>query len=714
MTKRVRIQLLIGFGLLATAWLPVVTLSAPSQAGITLNFKDTEIREVAQSIGEITGRNFILDPRVKGRVTVLSAKPISADAVYQTFLSVLQVHNFAAVPAGDVIKIIPATDAKQVPGVDLPENFRGLVDDVVTHVIEIQNVPAAQLVPILRPLIAQYGHLAAYPGSNVLIISDHAANVERLMHIIQRIDQKSDEEIEMIPLQNATATEVVRVLTALTQGAQREGAVPQVLAADERTNSVLIGGEKSQRLRMRALITHLDTPLEQGGNTQVVYLRFASAENLANILKGYVTEAGAESGKPAAPGAAPAGMAISIIPEPDTNALVITAPPKVMRNLRAVIDQLDIRRAQVLVEAIIVEMTADKAAELGVTWAINGSDDNSGPAGLTNFSGSGVGIAQVGAAAASGNVASALGAVPDGLTLGIGRIASGQFSFAALLRALSGDAASNILSTPSVLTLDNEEAEIKVGQEVPFLTGQFTTGTGGTGSVTGNPFQTIQRQEVGLKLKIKPQINEGNNIFLNIEQEVSSLAGSAVNPLTAITNKRTITTRVIAENGETIVLGGLIDDNLRETEQRVPVLGSIPLLGNLFKYRSTKKVKQNLMVFLRPTIIRDGTEAALQTNAKYNYIRDLQLGRETGVSLMPGESKPVLPELPPRPAGTMEPERDARPDTEPVTDQAVPAPAVTPGEPPAGDGSPPTETPAQEAPAAGAASEPSPANDGKH
>lgn len=620
-----------------------------SQATMTLNFVDTEIRDVASSIGQITGKNFILDPRVKGRVTVVSAQPIPIDAVYDTFLSVLQVHNFAAVPGDDnMIKIIPAVDARQVAGNDLPSGDVP-ADDVVTQVIEVQNLEAAQLVPVLRPLVPQTGHLSAYPGGRMLIISDRAANVDRLIRIIRRLDQTSDEEVEVIPLQNASASETVRVLTALTQGRQEAGRQPPTMVADDRTNSILIGGDKGARLRMRALIAHLDTPLESGGNTQVIYLSYANAENLATILKGHVTETANTASADKAASAQTAGYSdVVILHEPDTNALVITAPPKVMRTLQNIIEKLDIRRAQVHVEAIIAEITSNNSAELGVTWATLDESGGNTPAAITNFPGSGIGVGQVGAAAAAGGDtgAQALGSILSsaaGLTLGFGRIRDGDVSFVGLLRALTGSASTNILSTPSLTTMDNEEAEIKVGQEVPFLTGSFTNTGASQGNI--NPFQTIQRKEVGLSLKITPQISDSNTIVLAIAQEVSSLSQGSQGAVDLVTDKRTINTSVVAESGEIIVLGGLIDERVRESEQRVPLLGSIPILGQLFRYDTSSKEKRNLMVFIKPSILRTPADSSYFTGEKYRYIREMQRGLHDGdVYMIPGERQPALPD----------------------------------------------------------------------
>lgn len=672
-------RIIVAFLLTVALTLQSAGMAAENSATITLNFKDSDIREVAASIGQITGKNFIVDPRVKGRVTVISAQPISTEAVYATFLSVLQVHGFAAIPAeGNTVKIVPAVDARQLPGAQqVPIPYQGPGDEVVTQVLEVQYVPAAQLVAILRPLVPQHGHLAAYQPSNMLIISDTAANVERIARIVRRIDQSSDDDIEVIALQHASATEVVRVLTALNQGAAREGGGNITMVADERTNSILVGGDKNERLRLTAIISHLDTPLEQGGDTQVVYLNYADAENISTILKGYSTETQQTSSGQGGGASGATGTEVSIIPDTDTNALVITAPPKLMRSIRSVISKLDIRRAQVMVEAIIVEISSEKAAELGVTWAADASDEH-GVVGLTNFSGSGVGVVQFAGAAQSGNFSS----LPDGISLGFGRIESGRFSFAGLLRALAGDGTTNILSTPTLMTMDNEEAEIQVGQEVPFITGQFSTigtgtGTGGTSPV--NPFQTIQRKEVGVQLKIKPQINEGNAVIMQIEQEVSSIASGATGAADLITNKRTIKTRVIAESGTIVVLGGLIDDQLIESEQRVPILGSIPVLGNLFRYRSTQKTKRNLMVFLQPTVLTDGIQASHLTESKYNYIRAEQLRvHEDDVQLMPGAVRPMLPPIeekraesavpPPAAVPVLDENKDAEPDND-ATDQ---------------------------------------------
>jgi general secretion pathway protein D len=617
----------------------VYVLALPcANAQTTPNFREADIRKIVEAVSEVTGKTFILDPRVTAKVTILSKTPLSAEAFYEAFLSILEVHGYVAIATGDVIKIVPDASARQKPTLLSTEGAAS--DDIVTQVIQVHNIGAAQLVPILRPLIPQYGHLAAHPGSNMLIISDRSQNVERMLHIIRRIDLSSDDEIEVVPLEHASSAEVVRVLTALTQTPRADGMpVTTSLVADARTNSILIGGEKAGRLRLRALIAHLDTPLEDGGSTQVRYLRYADAEELAGKLQTHFTQQ-ATAG---AGGASPQEQ-ISVWADLQTNAIVVNAPPKMMRSLMSIVDKLDIRRAQVLVEAIIVEVLADRVSDLGITWAVEGSGSNS-PVGLTNFSGAGTNLINLIGATQGGNGIdpSAAGAIGEGVTVGVGRIVDGGTSFAAILNALEGDATTNIISTPTIVTTDNEEASLNVGQEVPFVTGSFTN-TGAAGGAV-NPFQTIQREQVGVKLTLTPQINEGDAILLKIAQEISSISESAQGASDLITNERTIDTTVIVEDGGILVLGGLIEDSLRESTQKVPILGSIPLLGALFRSRSVDKVKTNLMVFIRPKILRDGTEAAIATNAKYNFTRDLLLQDGKNVRQMIGEDRPSIPPL---------------------------------------------------------------------
>jgi general secretion pathway protein D len=648
---------------LLTLATPGVTLGQ-AQGGITPNYKDADLSQIIEAVSAVTGKNFIVDPRVRAQVTMLSSTPMSPDAFYEAFLSILQVHGFVAVPSGDVVKIIPDANARQLPANDLPSRVSSTSDEIVTQVIAVKNVSAAQLVPILRPLIPQYGHLAAYPASNMLIISDRASNVSRMARIIERIDQTGDEEIDVIPMEHASAMEVVRIVNQLyTTAAAEGGGMPTVkMVADERTNSVLVSGERSQRLRLKTLITHLDTPLEAGGDAQVRYLRYADAEKLATKLReqiqGIVAAAAPSGGAPGA-GGAPAAVAIAgsggvdrsvtIWADPQTNALVVTAPPKIMRSVMAIVDRLDIRRAQVLLEGILVELSIDKSADLGVNWLVadRDADGNFLPAGgfIQPVNGTGIGEIIQGV-----RDPESIAALPSGLTLGVGRIVTNGLSWAALIRALQATGNTNIIATPSVMTLDNEEAEIKVAKEVPILTGSYTNQgiTGSQGQV--NPFQTISREEVGIILKITPQINDGGSVVLKISQEASSVAASSEQVLAAqqglIINQRTVTTKVLAEDGGIIVLGGLLSDEAREERAQVPFLGSIPLLGELFKTRKVNKTRTNLLFFVRPRILRDGVDAAIETNAKYNYIRKQQEEAFGGkVPLMPTERQPQLPPL---------------------------------------------------------------------
>lgn len=644
--------------MLALAMFLAVMRADAQQPGpqIMPNYREADLRQVVEAVGEVTGRNFLVDPRVTGQVTFLSYSPMSAEAFYEAFLATLQIHGFIAVESEDVVRIVPDATARVHPG--LAEEIGG--DRIVTQVVQLANVGAAQLVPILRPLIPQYGHLAAHPGSNTLIIVDRGSNVDRMLNIIGRMDQASDEEIEVIRLENASASEVVTMLGALEQGAVTEGIPPMQIAADDRTNSILMSGPTDRRLRYRALIAHLDTPSGEAGNTQVRYLNYASAEDLAqNLQTQFASAASAEGGAPP--------ESINIWADAGTNSLIINAPARIMQDMNAVIDRLDIRRAQVQVDAIIVELSERRANELGVNWILQGSRENA-PVGGTNFSSPNApGIIQLAnaAAGASGSGATGLSLDPQGLLAAVGRIADSGSSWAALLSALASDTATNIVATPTLVTLDNEEATISVGSEVPFLTGQYGSTAGTVGTL--NPFQTISRNPVGTTLTITPQINEGSGVKLVIVQETSSISPAVEGAVDLVTDQRSITTSVFVDDGNILVLGGLIDDQLREVERRVPVLGRIPGLGGLFRSQTTELDKTNLMVFIRPTILRDSAQAAFQTDAKYRYIRDLQLQQgEQSVQLMSDAQRPTLPELPPVEAPETVDESGAgdEPDTE--------------------------------------------------
>ncbi|HET9390688.1 MAG TPA: type II secretion system secretin GspD [Steroidobacteraceae bacterium] len=648
--------------------LVVASVASAQQTGrITPNFKDADLTQITEAVGAATGKTFIIDPRVRAQVTMLSSTPMTPAAFYQAYLAILQVHGFIAVQNGDIVKVLPDANARQVPSIDLPDRVSSTSDEIVTQVIDVRNVNAAQLVPILRPLIPQYGQLAAYPASNILIISDRANNVDRITRIVRRIDQvgSGDQEPEIIPLQNASSAEIVRVVNSLYQGqgAAAEGGTPVKVVADDRSNSVLVAGDQGQRLRIRALIAHLDTPLDSGGDTQVRYLHYADADKIAPKLKEQITGV-AQATQGSAPGAAASPQAQAeksamVWADPQNNALVITAPPKIMRAVMSIIDKLDIRRRQVLVEAVIVEVNTDKTAQLGVNWAEFERGTGTVPAGAfvspVGSSGSIVDLANDVGGLVTGTATSAT--LPTGATFAVGRISSGGLNFAAMLSALRGDSDTNVIATPSTMTLDNQEAEIKVAEEVPFVTGSFAnTGTVSNGAV--NPFQTIQREEVGTILKVTPSIAaEGNSVVLKISIESSSVLPTSVSSVDITTSKRTITTNVLIEDGGIVVLGGLISDSNTKNKQQVPFLGSIPLIGELFKTRHVEATKNNLMIFIRPKILRDQVQAAYEADSKYNYMMDQQRaynGKRELLPLLPGVKKPMLtaPPTPPAPGST--------------------------------------------------------------
>jgi len=685
-----------------------IPLAAPAakpqeNATITPNYKDADLGQIIQAVSEVTGKNFIIDPRVNAKVTMLSSTPMSPAAFYEAFLSVLQVYGYVAVPAGKVIKIVQNTDARQLPSIDLPGDVNPNSDEIVTQIITMKNISAAQLVPLLRPLIPQQGHLAAYPGSNMLIISDRASNVNRIMRIIERMDSSSDEPVEVVPLHNASAAELVRIVTQLNQGGggaqtPEGGGTAAKVVADERTNSILISGEKSQRLRIKALIINLDTPLQSGGDTQVRYLRYADAEKIAEKLKGQATASAKAQGGPATAPAAGGGgsnvdASVTIWADAPTNSLVLTAPPKIMKSLMAVIDKLDIRRAQVQVEAIIVEVDVNKSSNLGVQWALYGQGSTTVPAAVTNLPGSGTSIVDLAAAAAGGTLSSITSStLGTGATLAIGRYNSTSgTNFAALLQALRSDGTSNIISTPSIITMNNEEAEVKVTQEIPLITGSYTSSTASTNGTT-SPFETIQREEVGTILKVTPHINEGNSVQLKIEQEDSSPGAKLTDSADISTNKRSIKTTVLIEDGGIIVLGGLMSDTVTESEDRVPGLGAIPIIGNLFKSRSGSRQKKNLIVFIRPKILRDANQTEATSVEKYNEVRGEERTLHKGhITLLPGETQPAIPAIP---AG-----RVRAPDPAPTNPGGATVDPATPGAPvPAPQSAAPARTAPQSTP----------------
>jgi general secretion pathway protein D len=691
--------------------------SAQTTQRITPNFKDADITQIAEAVSAATGKNFIIDPRVRAQVTMLSSTPMSPDAFYQAFLSILQVYGFIAVPAGNIVKILPDTNARQIPGLDLPDHVSATSDEIVTQVLDVKNVSAQQLVPILRPMVPTYGHLAAVPAGNILIITDHASNVNRMMRIIRRIDQVGNQDPEIFTLTNASASEVVRTVNALYQGAAANEGVAVKVVADERSNSVLVAGDEGQKLRIRALIAHLDTPLAAGGDTRVRYLHYADADKLAPKLKEQIT--GIAQAAAGAPGAGGAGQVATptaaaernamVWADPTTNSLIITAPPKIMKAVMDIIDKLDIRRPQVLVEAIIADIDFDKDSELGVNWAAYANGTNVPAAGFVSPVG---GTSIVDLAGAVENPANVTTTLLQGTTIGIGRVAGSGLNFAAILRAIRADTDDNVIATPSAVTMDNQEAELKVAQEVPFVTGQYTSGTAVTNGQV-NPFQTIQREEVGTILKITPTISaEGTALMLKISIESSSIGQKPAGAVDLVTNKRTVSTTVLIEDGGIAVLGGLIEDDTTKGENRVPFLGNIPIIGLLFKTRNESITKNNLMIFIRPKILRDAAQAAYETDLKYNYMLDQQkpiLNSHDALPLLPGVQRGRLPPLPPAPPpGTSQsttPSNGPAPSAAPSSAAPVvtpPASAPADATPTVPQGSPPQPTGAVVAPGSAA------------
>ncbi|MBV4542422.1 type II secretion system secretin GspD [Pseudomonas vlassakiae] len=583
-----------------------------------VNFVDTELGEFIDSVSRITGTTFIVDPRVKGKVTVRTVDRHDADAIYDIFLAQLRAQGYAAVdlPNGSV-KIVPDQAARLEPVPVEPAGKPSAGSDgVATRVFNVRNAASEQMLGILKPLIdARVGVITPYPAANLLVVTDWRSNLERIDSLLRQLDQVSDEPLQVMPLRHASAADTAQLLTRLL--AREQGADSTQVVADPRSNALLVRGSTD---RVRALLGQLDRPSDNqhSSNTQVMYLRHANAAEVVKVLRG-LSQEGAVPGEAAGEGegkarpvmAAASDSGIRLEYEEGTNAVVMVGPDSELAAYRSIVEQLDIRRAQVVVEAIIAEVSDIQAQELGVQWLF--ADEKFG-AGIVNFGSNGVNIANIAGAAASGDN-EALGELlssTTGATAGFGHIGGG-FNFAMLINALKGKSGFNLLSTPTLLTLDNAEASILVGQEVPFVTGSVTQNN-------TNPYQTIERKEVGVKLRIKPQINVDNSVRLDIVQEVSSIAESRA-ASDVITNKREIKTKVMVEDNGLVILGGLISDELSTSDQRVPLLGDIPYLGRLFRSDASKNTKQNLMVFIRPRILRDGPSLASLSEGKYRTLQ---------------------------------------------------------------------------------------------
>ena len=629
---------------LLLCWAPVA-----SAQEYTVNLKDTDIQEFIKFVADVTGTTMVVDPNVKGKVRVISSKPVTQAELYDLFLSILDVQGYTAVRSGQVIRIIPSKDARSAPVPLMEDQDAGDNDEYVTQVIRLDNISAAKLIPVLRPLVPQQAHMAAYAPSNAIILSDIRSNIGRIVDIIERMDRSAVQTTEIIRLKYGVAEDVVSMLNTLEKSRQGEGAEADkeaILVADKRTNSVVVTADELTVERIRKLVSYLDTPLEQSGNVRVIYLEYADALEVAEVLTrvmqniARLEEGGANkrSGNNESTIEADAG----------TNSLIITADTDEMAALESVIARLDIRRAQVLIEAIIVEMEMTEGQELGLQWLFS----NDGGLYGSNISTSSAQQARNRALAdailpddgsetiATRGVAGALSQIP-GTTLGWG-VVDQDLTMTIILNALETQGNANILSTPSLLTLDNEEAFITVGQQVPFVTGSYTNT--GVGNGAQNPFQTIERQSVGVTLKVTPQINEGDSVVLDIVQEVSSISAQILAASDVITNERKIETKVLANDGDIVVLGGLVKDDVQDSTQGVPILSSIPLLGRLFRNDVVTVTKSNLLVFIRPTIIRDDEDLKGATAEKYRFIREQQIERrERGLMFLDDGNLPVLP-----------------------------------------------------------------------
>ncbi|MEE4244410.1 MAG: type II secretion system secretin GspD [Kangiellaceae bacterium] len=652
----IKTLLVLTFGLL---------FSLASFAGsATVNLKDTDIKVFIETVSRLTGKTIVLSERVKGKkVNVISQKPLDEKEIWGLFLTVLKLNGFGVVEQGNIVKVLQDVNARKDATRVYEEGLSGVPsDEQITRVIKVENVDAQQLMSLLRQLIPQKMHMANIRATNVLVIHDSRANVDRIVKIVEQIDRESNEEIEVIELEHAAASEVVRIMEMLQKkNPQKDVASRQPrFVADERTNSILLSAERRDRLRLRALIAKLDSENDSTGNTKVIYLSYAKANEVAQLLEG-VGES-IETDDPKTQTQKTSKKPYSIKAHEDTNSLVITAQPDMLKSFEAVIRQLDIRRAQVHVEAVIAEVSEIGLQQLGVQLlSADGVFTNFGNTGapLLNV---GAGLAQLRGQESGGNaifdnngnpigtepirtqgdngqaLAAALGSA-QGITFGFGENnANGDLQWGALIQALGRDTNSNVLSTPSITTLDNEEATISIGQEVPILTGSAL------GNNNSNPFTTVERKDVGIKLKITPLINQGTSVRLQIEQEVSSIAGTTETDI--ITNKRQIQTTVQVMDGGMVVLGGLIDEDIQESTEKVPVLGDIPIIGTLFSSNRTSKTKRNLMVFIRPKILNDASSIYELSSRKYNYIRGKQqVMRERGVSLMDDDDTPLLPEF---------------------------------------------------------------------
>lgn len=663
------------WALVAAAPMMVAVSTAAHAQTWKINLRDADLTAFINEVADITGKNFAVDPRVRGNVTVISNKPLNKNEVYDLFLGVLNVNGVVAIPSGNTIRLVPDSNVKNsgVP-YDPRNNARG--DQVVTRVIWLENTNPNDLIPALRPLMPQFAHLAAIQGTNALIVSDRAANIYQLETIIRNLDGTGQNDIEAVPLQQSQAEEIIKQLDAMSStGASKDFAGARVrIIADARTNRILIKGDTGTRKRIRNMIEMLDVPsADRLGGLKVFKLKYASAKNLSEILQGLVTgqavnsssnnssnsssnnsnsnsfnnnnnsssNTGSSTGSSISTPAINLNSnsnnnnqnnitsfnanGVSIIADGAQNALVVKAEPQLMREIEAAIQQLDVRRQQVLIEATIIEVEGNDTDQLGVQWAMG---DLSSGVGVVNFSNVGTSLSKLAAGYLSGGAAGLGSAVGAGTSLILGDYREGADGsrklYGAVIQALKANTKSNLLSTPSIVTMDNEEAYIVVGQNVPFVTGSVSTGTGGT----VNPYTSIERKDVGVTLKVIPHIGEGGSIRLEVEQEVSAVAENKGQATDLVTSKRSIKTSVLADHGQTVVLGGLISDDTAHTRQSIPFLGDIPGLGRLFRAEGKSNAKRNLLVFIHPTIIGDNADIRRVSQQRYDQLYSLQLAMD--------------------------------------------------------------------------------------
>lgn len=649
--------------------------TAPVKRGepVTLNFSNADIEAVARTMATLTGRNVVVDPRVKGNITLTTDSPASPARAYNLFLATLRMQGFTVVQVDGIDKVVPEADAKlQGGGVSATESGSPGAggNQLVTQIIKLQYENANNLVAVLRPLINPNNPINVNPATNSLVITDYADNLRRLARVVAALDVPNATDVEVIPIQHANASDLAPLVLRLlessgTVGAgQADASFKTAVLAEPRSNALIVRAANQARLALaRSLISKLDQPTAGGngaaGNIYVVYLKNANATQLATTLRAAISSEArapvAATPAPAAAGSAASATATNvpstggqIQADPTTNSLIITASEPQYRQLRAVIDKLDARRAQVYVESLIAEVSADKAAEFGIQWQGALGNAGDGVIGLlgTNFGSGGKNIINLATQAAAGTVSP-----PRGFNLGAATKTNGVYVLGFLARFLEESGSGNVLSTPNLLTLDNEEAKIVIGQNVPFVTGQFTN-TGGGNNGTVNPFQTIERKDVGLTLKVKPQISENGTVKLTIFQEVSSVLASTANaPNGPTTNKRTIESNVLVEDGAVVVLGGLLQDEYAGNQEKVPGLSDVPFFGNLFKSEARSRKKTNLMVFLRPVVVRDAAAVDRLSNDRYELMRSGQLnGQPEASTLVPINEAPVLPALQTRPA----------------------------------------------------------------